>query len=232
MIADELITSAYYLSGVVSRDLETVSGSQLTDGLELLNDILAEKSRLGIEIPYYSHTTLNTVVGQEEYDVPGLIDLDAITFNIGEVRYSMVRMDRRYYFGSPRVDNIESLPFSYFPERVKDGMKIYLYFLPVDVYVVKITGKFALSQVAADTDLNLELDRYYESYLKYKLASRLCDFNGISFGINKDKTLFELESELDDISAPDMTNQKLSTLTSKQSGYNWADINIGRGWRP
>lgn len=232
MITDELISNAYYLSNIVSRDEETVAGSQLADGLRMLNDILSEKSMSGRHIPYYGHSTLNTVKGQEEYDVPDLIVTDAVTFNIGEVRYSMRRRHRKFYFGSPRVDNIESLPYSYHPERIKGGTRLYLYFLPVDVYVVKITGKFALTQLAADDELSDTLDNYYVSYLTYKLAKRLCDFYDITFSQQKMQTLMELEDQLNDISPQDLSIKKMSTLTNKVSGYNWADVNIGRGWRP
>jgi hypothetical protein len=232
MITDQLITNAYYLSNIVSRDEETVAGSQLADGLRMLNDILAEKSMSGRHIPYYGHASLDTVKGQEEYDVSGLIVTDAVTFNIGEVRYSMRRRHRKFYFGSPRVDNIESLPYSYHAERIKGGTRLYLYFLPVDVFEVNITGKFALTQLAADDELSDTLDNYYVSYLTYKLAKRLCDFYDITFSQQKMQTLMEIEDQLNDVSPQDLSIKKMSTLTNKVTGYNWADVNIGRGWRP
>lgn len=230
MITDELIANSYYLSNIVGRDLQTVSGSQLADGLRLLNNILSEKSMSGRYIPYYGHSTLNTIVGQEEYDIAGLIVTDAVTFNIGDVRYSMRRQNRRYYFGSPRIDNLDSLPYSYYVERQKDGSKLYLYFLPSQVYEVRITGKFALQQLAADDVVSDLLDNFYISYLEYLLGRRLCDFYDQEWPAQKQKTLQEIEDQLTDIAPQDLTQQKLSTL-SNQQGYNWADVNLGEGWR-
>lgn len=228
MITDELITSAYNLSGKVSRDFETVAGSDLADGLTLLNDILSEKSMTARYIPYYGHLSLNTVIGQESYDVSGLILVDAVTFNIGDVRYSMTRRNRRYYFGSPRVDNITSLPGQYYVERMVGGTRIYLYFLPADIYDLKITGKSSLMELQADTDLS-SLDRFYISYLKYLLAKRICQFNSITFAPDKEATLKEIEDQLDNVSETDMTVQKSSTL-SRGTAYNWGQTNIGKGW--
>ena len=79
MNTNELIVNAYYLSEIVSRELEEVSGSQLADGLRMLNGILAEKSAKGYQIPYYTETEFNTVIGQEEYFVQGLIDVSTVT---------------------------------------------------------------------------------------------------------------------------------------------------------
>ena len=55
MIEKELVSRAYYFSGVVSRDLEQVGGDQAPDGLILLNQLLASKSATGDEIPACDH---------------------------------------------------------------------------------------------------------------------------------------------------------------------------------
>ena len=71
---------------VVSRDFETVTGSQQADGLDMLNDLLNEKAAKGNMIPYYSHATFNCVIGQEKYNIPGLMEISALTFIEGTVR--------------------------------------------------------------------------------------------------------------------------------------------------
>ena len=172
------------------------------------------------------------MIGQEEYTIPGLILVDVITFNIGDVRYSMRKIQRNEYFGSPRVDNIDSLPYSYHVERIKGGTKIYLYFGPSEVYPLNITGKFALSSVTADDVISDTLDQFYISYLTYALAKRICDFNSQEFSAQKMQTLRELEEQLIEVSPQDFRVLKKSTLSSKAGGYNWGDVNLGRGWRP
>lgn len=231
MNANELITKAYYLSDIVSRELETVSGSQQADGLDMLNDLLVEKSAKGNRIPYYTHSSINTVPGQEEYFIENLIDADVVTYDLGSVRYSMRRLKRKEYFGSPRANDITSLPASYHFERSLDGGKIYLYWLPADIYILNITGKFALSKVTGTQELSGSLDDFYVAYLKYALAERIAQFFNIEFAPGKEKTLNDLERKVFDVSAPDLQIKKLSTL-SNYNYINYAYANLGEGFVP
>ena len=84
-----LITRSYYLSQIVARNLETVTGDQITDGLFLLNALLDYKSTDIRLIPYFQRYTFNSVVAQEEYYIPNLLYIDALTFNIGDVRFAV-----------------------------------------------------------------------------------------------------------------------------------------------
>lgn len=226
----ELITKAYYLSGILSRGYETVSSEQTTDGLDILNDILAEKSISSSYIPYYSHAEFNTVIGQEIYDIPGLVDITELTFNIQTVRYPMIRDNQQRYFGDGRVDNIQNLPFHYYAERHLGGMRIYLYFTPSQVFQMKITGKYALQELALFDTLDTILDRFYVSYLKYYLAKRLCDFYGVSYPPNLMSTYVGLNAQIDKMVGVDLSIKRESMFRRDHFGYGQA--NLGRGWEP
>ncbi len=99
----ELITRAYYLSQVVARGLQTVSGEQITDGLYLLNADLKYKSTDLRLLPYFVRDEFFSVQGQEEYFIENLLYVDSLTFNIGDVRYSLLEFTRKEYFEQPRV---------------------------------------------------------------------------------------------------------------------------------
>lgn len=229
--AQELISRAYYLSQVVSRDLQTVEGSQVEDALVWLNAILSLKSAASRLIPYYSQYEFNAVAGTEEYYIPNLVQPETLTFNIGPVRYSTMPMSRRPYFGAGRVDNIESLPFSWHFERTLNGSNVFLYFVPNTNYPIKIWGKFGFDNVTLHEDLSLLYDEYYIDYLRYRLAKRICSEYGITMQPQAAFELEELEAALLDVSPPDMTLTKISTL-QKGTALNWGDVNIGKGWRP
>jgi len=229
--ARTLIDNAYYTSGVVSRRLEIVTGDQLSDGLVLLNELLDIKAMHTALIPYWTYSTFNTVIGQEEYFIDDLLEIEYLTFNIGDVRYSMLDKTRRQYFASGRVDNVTSLPFDWRLEREKGGSRIYMYFLPAAEYVVKYHGKFGLTDVNYDTDLSAVYDGFYISYLRYALAAFIADENDIEMPQGKKDRLRALEKQLISVSPPDLSMQKMSTLR-KRRGLNWADVNIGLGWRP
>lgn len=227
----DLITRAYYLSQIVSRELETVSGQQLGDGLIWLNALLSLKSAYTRVIPYYQQFEFNAVPGQEEYFVPNLVTPETLTFNIGPVRYSTQPTSRRSYFGAGRVDNITSLPFNWHFERTLNGSNIFLYFVPDQAYPIKIWGKFGFDNVQLNTDLLITYDEYYIDYLRYRLAMRICSEYGIPLQPQAMNELAELEEAMTDVSPPDMTLVKISSLQG-ENALNWGDINIGRGFRP
>lgn len=224
-----LITRAYYLSGVVGRDYETPSGSQLQDGLDLLNALLDIKTANDRLIPYFKEYDLTSVTNQETYFIPNLVRAESLTFTLNQVRFSMVEQSRKDYFASPRVNNISALPFHWHQERLKGGTNIYIYFLPSDNYPLQLWGKFSLADVTLGQDLSLTLDLFYIEYLRYALAEYLCAENNILFQPQAQKKLDEYELIITDISPIDLTTQKASTL-QKDSGYNWAYINLGRGY--
>ena len=226
----ELITRSYYLSQVVSRSLQTVSGEQITDGLYLLNALLDIKGSDLHLIPYFNEYVFNAVQGTEMYFVPNLVYTDSITFNIGPVRYSMNETTRKQYFSTPRIDNVQSLPFSYRVERCLDGSNVYLYFVPADAYVMKLWGKFGLTNVTLNTDLSLTYDTFYLEYLRFALAEYICSEWGATFPDQAQAKYMEIRKKLMSISPADLSIQKKSYFTSSPA-LDWQLINIP-GWVP
>jgi hypothetical protein len=227
----QLITRAYYLSGVVSKDLQSVSGSQLTEGLFLLNALLDTKTANQRLIPYFNKYEFDAVEEQEKYEIPNLVEAECLTFHIGDVRYSMKPQSRVDYMGSARVNNVQSLPYYWHIERTKDGADLYMYFVPNADYPCELWGKFSLQNVALGQDLSETYPMFYLEYLRYALAEYICQEYNITFPPQNAMKLNEFEQIIIDISPTDYTMQKLSSL-QLENGFNWGDVNIGRGWRP
>lgn len=230
----QLITNAYYLSGKVSRQFETVQGDDLTDGLRLLNTVLSTQAIKKRMIPFFSYYTFNTVVGTEDYLIPNLLEIENITFNIDVVRFPITIEDRTQYFGSFRVDNVTTLPSRWHLEREKTGSRIFLFPLPAAVYVVKLWGKFGLLSVSK-TDLSTDLESIYETnyieYLRYLLARKICAENNITFQQQANDELMRLEKIFRDVSPIDFTLQKQS-LFKTDNTLNWGMVNLYKGWVP
>lgn len=222
----QLITRSWYLSGVVSRDLETVTGDQLNDGLDMLNAFLAIKTADQRLIPYYTPYEFSAVIGQEKYFIPDLIQAETLAFYLQQVRYPMQLVGRYEFFGTARADNVLSLPYQYFVERCFEGSNIYLYFLPDQTYLFRIHGKFSLANVRLGQDLSLTLDQYYLEYLRYGLAQYICQEYNITFPPDNKSYLVELEKILFDISPIDFTVKKKSMLTRQQGPDIYAQANI------
>lgn len=229
-LTSTLITRSYYLSGVVARELQTVTGSQLSDGLSLLNAFLDFKTSDLRLIPYFQRGTFNTVQGTEMYFVENLDYVDTLTFNIGPVRYSLEDMTRKEYFATPRIDNVQSLPYCYRLERTLGGMNVFLYFVPADVYTMKITGKYSLTEVTLNQDLSLTYDLYFIEYLRHGLAQYICDDYGVTMPDGALRKLMEIEKKLLDVSPQDLVMTKRSYFT-KSPALDWQMINIP-GWVP
>ena len=228
----QLVTRAYYLSQVVSRQLQTVTGEQITDGLDLLNSLLDIKGSDVRLIPYFTRFDFPTVTGQELYFIPNLLSIETLTFNIGVVRYPMNKMGRKDYFGQGRVDNIQSLPFTWHLERELDGSNVYLYFVPDQVYLMKLSGKFSLTDVSLNTDLSLFYDSYYIEYLRYALAEYICSDWSVNFPEQAAKKFSEIRKKLMDISPPDLSLRKNSYLSDANETLDWQHVNISPGYNP
>lgn len=230
--ARQLITRAYFLTGIVGRQFQTMSGDELSDGLWLLNDLLAEKSGEIDLIPFYKEYSFTGVIGQEKYFVADLVDAELLTFNIDSVRYSTTPIKRDAYFGTPKAENINSLPYVWHAERVVGGSNVYLTFSPDKAYPLKLWGKFALTEVANENvDLSLSYDRGYLTYLRYALAEFICLEFRYPFSPEASKKLRNLEYQFRNMSPRDYTMKKVSTL-GKDTSYNYASINLGKGWTP
>ena len=153
-LARQLITNSWFLSGIVARNLQFPTGDQMNDGLQMLNDLLNFKQIETELVPYYQYITFNAVPNQEYYYLPSISLIEEMTFNLGVVRYPMMQQPRTNYFGSARVDNISTLPFSWNYDRALGGGNLGMYFIPDQAYPIKMKAKIFFTDVNIDTDLS------------------------------------------------------------------------------
>lgn len=268
----ELVADAFNCSGIVGKEFEQVSGEQQAEGFKWLNSLLAKKTADKSGIPYFLRYSANFVIGQEQYPIPGLIDVSSMTFFIdsppstpvipappyatmptpfvqgqsNEVRYSMRKVDRKAYWGTPRANQIQSLPYQYYVERQfggstntqpgilpnpLGGASVFVYFLPVQAYTFEIWGLFALNSVTQGQDLSLTLDQFYIDFLKFELAERICAEYDYSFPDGAAKQLDEYQMIIDKREQRlDLTQQTISPLAQINDGINYAWANLSTGW--
>jgi hypothetical protein len=230
MNAAQAITMAYQLANIRSIELQDVSEGDTSIGLAQLNFVLDFPSIRGNLLPYYSHTTFNTIVNQPIYLQPGLIQLDTLTFNLADnsdVRLPMVRDTRRQFYSCARVDNVNSLPYHYCADRVPGGMRIDLYFYPADVYVMKIDGRYALGQVSTPSDV-LMLDMFYIEYIIYELADRLSSLFETILVPNTKERLMMLREQINNLAGQDLSINKISLFKGKGVDIDvWGNLSGG-----
>jgi len=226
----QLVTEAFYLSGIVSRDFQTPTGDQITAGIFQLNNLLGDKTIQNGLIPYYSEYNLNMVIGQEEYFIPNLINIDTFVFYLASIRYATREVARHAFQGSARADNINSLMYEWHFERCFGGGKLFVYFFPDQGYPCTIWGQFRLSSTTAFQDLSTIYDIFYIDFLTFELAARLCNVYSYSIPPGVEKQLQSFYETIDNTSSTfDLRTQKISTL--QPGGYiNYAQVNIGQGY--
>ncbi len=227
--ARQLITRSWYLSGIVSRSFQTVEGTQLDDGLFLLNSLLAIKSVNTDLVPYYKIHDFVLAYDTEEYTIPNCLMVEDFTFFINDVRYPTNRAGRKQFFGSGRANNIQSLPFQWRFDRELGGGKLRLYFKPAAAYPAQIVGKFGFDSVNVNTDMSTVYDPFYIEFLRYSLAEYMCQDSGYDFPYAQ--KLQEITDALSDLSPPDMSSRKVQMINSPVS-VNYAQINLGQGFTP
>ena len=229
-----LINYAWIWSGIVPRNLASVTNNQTSDGLYLLNFLLNDIGMTGRHVPYYQYPEIDTVVGQEIYFVEGAVVIETCTFNIGPVRYAMDLKNRKHYFGAPRVDKINPLPFTFYWERVIGGCNLYVYFLPQQVFQLKIKLKALLGNYTTAQygyELDNDYDAFYQNYLTILLAKYMCMWYKISMPPDAQEKLNQYQRQLADMNYMDLTMKKKATL-SQTATITFAQVNIGRGWVP
>jgi len=231
-LTSELITDAYYLSSIVSREFETPTGSQMSDGLNLLNDVIADRTLDRGTIPFTSKLAITAVPGQSEYFLLGCIDVNIFVFYINSIRYQTVNQQRNEFFGSYRATNIASLPFEWHFERSLNGGNLSLYFTPNVAYPMEVWGTFSLNSVTEFQDLELTIDKPYRNFLKYLLVQRLCQFNSFSVPADVSRQLSNYYQWIDkNKNVMDLRQRKYSSLGGSY-GINWGMVNLSGGWVP
>lgn len=233
MLASELVTKAWYFSGIVAREANTPNDTQSADGLSNLNSILASFGASGSGIPYTSHTTLNLTPSQQINDIEGLVRLDVLTFNLGHVRFTMKRDTQNNYFNVGRPENIDALPYEYYSERIKGGTRIYLYFFPMPGLILNMAGMYSLpSNLTPGSDLDVYFDRFYQDYLMFKLAERLCGFYDQPFPIKQQQELERYERAIKSMSPIDLSARTTNLFATNNPNAFYAQANFGQGWTP
>lgn len=229
----QLLTKAFFVAGIAGHDFQTVTGPQLSYGLQVLNDIIDDKQIETDMIPYT--TTLynfNSISGQEMYFIPGLVQVDTLCFFIDSIRYSMSNVSRDVYFGSSRANNIDSLPVTFHAERCLNGTNIFLYFYPNTAYPMQLLGLFQLDEVAYNYDLSLQFERFYINYLGYATAVRLCIEYGYAVPPDVRQTLQWYQDNISKRSAPMDLKARNINCFNVGSSVNYAQVNIGQGYAP
>lgn len=230
--ARKLITDAYYLTNIVSREFQIVSGEQIGVGASLLNDFLASTALANKRIPFFELYNLALSPGVEKYFVDNLAYIETMTFFDGSVRYPVKMEGMKAHFGTLRVETVQTFPLTAGIKRDKGGMEIYFYPIPDKIYTLQVLGQFILN-ILANVDIDLEgyYDRSYLTYIKYNLAKLISDDAGTEIPAFIDLEIAKMDKQLEMMNLPDMRKKIRSGIGANLPASIFAISTCG-GWGP
>ena len=231
---NQLITNAFYLSKVRSKDFQDVGGDDITVGLDLLNKVLAGMNFNQKMIPFYKEYKFNAVVGEGKYFIPQLMLPLTVTFNMQVVRFATTTLGRAKFHGRTIIEGIHALPFENTFERCLNGCNFYVQFLPCEDFEFKIWGKFGFDSVTvADlpTDLLLTYELAYIDYLEMLTAKRICAYYGVEITPAVQFFLDEISANVNDCNVIDLTPKNVN-LYERHGQLNWVTAQLSHGFEP
>lgn len=232
----QLITRAYALAQIIGNGFEEVSGGQMLEGLEVLNELADLKTAVDSKTPYFTEYNFDLGPGlgvngsSERYFIPLLVQPGTFTFVLGEVRYSLWVQQRQRYQGSVRANTVTTLPGTVFYERTQGGCFLFVYAFPNQIYPATLWGKFKLPAFTFEQVLEDTLEPYFIRYLRYTLAKELADLNNMELEGSKLMEIEKMEKSFPRIEPNDLSIQKIGILSGNRPFINYAQVNIGRGY--
>lgn len=229
ILASSVIVQALSIAGIVGEQFETPTNTQSAQGLRSLNELLGEFYADGVFLPYPSEVSVDLLDGQETYFVDNLYQVESISYTREGVRYPLRSLTRKQYFNPQRVNDIRSLPTTYFAERQLGGIKLFIYYLPNGNYPLLITGRFQLTDVDFSTDLRLTFDSFYITFLQYLLAQKLAELYSLDLRAVTKRKIAELERRVGDLSPSDVGMRPNGLLVGGDTPSSWMQVNFAPG---
>jgi hypothetical protein len=187
----EFLTRAYKL---ISSSSPTVPlhGSDLSEGLTILNSLIKQYGATGLLTPISQTETINVIPGQSivtcgpstyvptpDITAGRLGTLENAWIELDGTAYPLIDKDRNVFLSSYRYSPLQGLPLwalTYFGTEITE---IQLYPAPSQAYTFYVRGKFEKDALTS-TDTLIGLPEYYVQFFYYAVARDLCFFKGRS----------------------------------------------------
>lgn len=225
-----LITMAYNKAVITALNYQPLSADQLDIGLYAFNEVLARILIDPAIVPYWKSYDLTLVGGQEDYEIPYLIDVQTFVFYLNSVRYPIIPADFRQYWGSPKAVNVQTLPGYFTIKRILGGSMVSVSPSPNQDYQALIWGSFGLTEATLNQNLSETYDQYYITYLTDLTARELCVHFGVEVPQQLASHLLQYDELIRKRSQPlDLTNNVISVF-NPTTDINYAFVNCGDGY--
>jgi hypothetical protein len=185
----DFITQSYRLVSAASPTVP-LHGSDLSLGLQVLNQLLQSYASTGLMLTISREYSLPLSVGQENVicgpadfvptpDVPigRLANLENAWLLLNGVTYPLIIEARSEFLAAWKFDPLKSLPrfVMVFPETQVTRLRLYP--APSQFFELFLRGKFQLNTLTANDDMS-SVPQYYQRYLMFALARDVAMYKG------------------------------------------------------
>lgn len=197
--ANQLIIDAYLQTGMIPQESgDAVPPYLISQGLILLNDIIAEWGGMSNHIPYQKVITFDLVANQESYtfglggsydiNTEPLIDIIEMTFFINNnppdnIKFTVLPMTE-FEYGNIVYTNVNTYPSQYLLRVFPDYSEIKLQPRPQSSYPMTIVCKQRLQPVELRQNLQGIFPLGFLLCLKYRLMMDIADSNGFDLPVS------------------------------------------------
>lgn len=230
----QLLVKAYNASGINSQGFKSLTPLQTENGLYLFNVMLSDKTVDTSMLLYWKKLDGAFIGGTDTYFIPRLIQVQVLTFFLsdGTVRYPTQAQNLEQFMGSARSMNTDSLPFTYYVNKVNGGANLYVYFVPNQDYPYQIWGQFELQNVTLFEDIETLFPLYYRNFLTLQLAKEICVYGNYSVPAPVIEKLAEYRKTIGvNGIVQDLSMNMISSIRNPNF-INWGQINIGEAYIP
>lgn len=183
---NQLIDAAYRFLGEVGAD-EVVTGTETSDGLYILNELLDQFSAGGVYIPYNQKVTFNFTPGKGTYSFSDVVSADETVSRIvgisyanyfvqvgtsDPISYPLYIINKSQYYNIVRLPNLQTRPgFVFLDRQITESFLTY-YPIPDQAYqctmgLKLMIASFVLNQVIVN------VPPYAQRFLRYALTREL-----------------------------------------------------------
>jgi hypothetical protein len=183
---NQLIDSAYRLLGEVGAD-EVVTGTETSEALYVLNELLDQFSAGGVYIPYNQQVTFNFTAGKGTYSFSDVVSADVTVSRIVGISYAnyFVQVDssqpisyplyiinKSQYYNIVRLSTLKTRPGFVFLDRQITESFLTFYPIPDQPYQCTMGLKLMIPSFALNQPIT-NVPPYAQRFLRYALTREL-----------------------------------------------------------
>jgi hypothetical protein len=189
---NDLIVGSLYLIGELGVG-ETPDAFMLSNGLELINELLNKFSADSIYIPYLTTINFTFTVGQDTYSISDIVpanitsdrivDLSLANYTVPgtdstAIVYPLRIINKATYYGVVRQTNLLARPGFIVLDKQATESFIIVYPVPDQPYPCSIQVKSMIDSLGNQDSFG-ELPPYYYGFMKYALARKFMAYYGL-----------------------------------------------------